>query len=285
MRNLTVKRRKTFVACLIKMKVYIEDPAECDTFINGVPCRKLGTLKSGEQKTFSIDNEERRLYVIADTLSREFCNDFFIIPAGECDVEVSGKNKFNPANGNAFRFDGVDDQQVLKNRKRGTKIGTVVMICSILLGIIIGISSTLPLIRRDKTFSCDGMEITLTNEFRKIDLDGFSACYGTTEVSVFILKESFSLIEGFEDLTLAELGDLVLQANEDLSIPLTTLDGVTYFEYERLNPENGNLYYFITCLYKSADAFWIVEFATAAENREQYSPLFIEWAQTVTFNS
>ena len=54
MRNLTIKRNKTFVACLAKMKVYIEDASANDLTINGIPCRKLGDLKNGEEKNFSI---------------------------------------------------------------------------------------------------------------------------------------------------------------------------------------------------------------------------------------
>ena len=51
MRNLTIKRTKSYVACLAKMKVYIEDRVSGDLVINGVSCRKLGTLKNGEEAT------------------------------------------------------------------------------------------------------------------------------------------------------------------------------------------------------------------------------------------
>lgn len=53
MRLLTMKRAKRYVACLVKMKVFIEDPTG-DTMINGTPCRKLGELKNGEEKAFEI---------------------------------------------------------------------------------------------------------------------------------------------------------------------------------------------------------------------------------------
>lgn len=54
MRNLTIKRTKSFVACAARMKVYIEDPAAGDTTICGVVCRKLGDLKNGASETFLI---------------------------------------------------------------------------------------------------------------------------------------------------------------------------------------------------------------------------------------
>ena len=47
MMNLTIKRNKSFVGCLAKLKVWIEDEAG-ELVIGGVPCRLLGDLKNGE---------------------------------------------------------------------------------------------------------------------------------------------------------------------------------------------------------------------------------------------
>ena len=49
MRNLTIHREKTFVGSLVKLKVYIEDTLVNELEINGIPCRKLGDLKNGEE--------------------------------------------------------------------------------------------------------------------------------------------------------------------------------------------------------------------------------------------
>lgn len=138
MRNLTVKRIKSFVGCLVKMKVYIEDPRMGELQIQGIPCRRLGELKSGEEKTFRIGEEAARLYVIADTMSRNYCNEYYPIPAGTEDVSLSGKNVFNPAAGNAFRFDGITDEAVLANRKKGTRKGLWILILAAIIGFIIG---------------------------------------------------------------------------------------------------------------------------------------------------
>jgi hypothetical protein len=73
--------------------------------INNVPCRKLGELKNGEEKTFVIGENSAKVFVIADTLSRNYCNEYYQLPDGQDDILLSGKNNFNPASGNAFRFD------------------------------------------------------------------------------------------------------------------------------------------------------------------------------------
>ena len=96
MRNLTIKRTKSFVACLAKIRIYIEDPTANEISINNTPCRKLGELKNGEEKTFQIPNEAVKVFVIADKLSRNICNEYYQIPEGEDDISLSGKNKYNP---------------------------------------------------------------------------------------------------------------------------------------------------------------------------------------------
>jgi len=138
MRNLTIKRTKSFVGCLAKMKVYIEDAASSEIIINNVPCRKIGELKNGENKAFQIGAESVRIFVIADKVSKGFCNEFYVIPEGEDDVLLAGACKFNPASGNAFQFDNNDNEAVLKNRKHNTHIGIIILIIACIVGFCVG---------------------------------------------------------------------------------------------------------------------------------------------------
>ena len=200
MRNLTIRREKHFVASLGTMKVYIEDPTANDLTINGVSCRKLGTLKNGEEKTFTIAEEAAKVFVIADKLSKGFCSEYYPLPAGQEDVRLSGKNCFNPATGNAFRFDGVTDEAVLKHRKKGVRIGILVLIIAAIVGFGIGFLATSDLLvpsGEPKTFSAKGMQITLTDEFSKQTAAGYTAGFGSKDVAVLVLKEDFTLQEGF----------------------------------------------------------------------------------------
>ncbi len=105
MRNLIIKRNKSFAGCFGKVRVYIEDLRAGELNIKGCPCRKLGELKNGEEKTFPIDNAQTKVFVIGDAATRDFCMDWKSIPAGEQDVRLSGKNSFDPQNGNPFAFD------------------------------------------------------------------------------------------------------------------------------------------------------------------------------------
>ena len=122
MRKLTVMRRRAFSACFIKMNVYAEDALFGDTLISGVKCRKLGELRNGEVKEYVIDEGKKRIFILSESVPFERWNESYTVPAGSEDVRLSGKNNCNPFEGNLFRFDGNDTDEVLYRRKRGSLI-------------------------------------------------------------------------------------------------------------------------------------------------------------------
>ena len=84
MRRLWIHRRKSSAARMRKMKVYVEDP-EGDALINGFLCRQLGELKNGQMRAFSVGNQALRVFVVADSFSRDLNNAFAVI--SEVDAE------------------------------------------------------------------------------------------------------------------------------------------------------------------------------------------------------
>ena len=138
MRNLTITRKHKSAASLCSTKIYISDPADGSVEINGVNCRLLGTIKNGETQTFLIDECEARVFAIFDIASKDYCNDSVLIFAGCEDVFLSGGHVFNPACGNAFRFDGEPDAFARSNRSKGNGIGAVILIVSLVAGLMLG---------------------------------------------------------------------------------------------------------------------------------------------------
>ena len=291
MRKLSILRTKSFVGCLATVKVYIEDEQSSDLVINGVPCKKLGTLKNGETKEFEIGDGAAKVYVIADKLSKNFCNEFYALPEGSEDIYLSGRNRYNPANGNAFLFDANDNEETRQNRKKNTKKGIVILCIAAVVGLILGFALTSGIFGdapggsgADKTFTVDNLQITLTDEFMKTPVDGYTAALGSEDVAVFFIKEEFSLAEGFGDYTLEQYGELVVKNNGLTADALKSENGLKYFEYEAQNPDSKVNYCYVGFMYKANDAFWIVQFAVAEEEYEAYRSDFGKWAGTVTFN-
>jgi len=289
MRKLTVKRRKSFVGCLATMKFYVEDAACGDLVIAGTPCRKLGELKNNEEKTFEIGNDGVKVFAIADKASKDYCYDAYAVPAGEEDVYLSGVNRFNPAAGNAFLFDGNDAPDVAQTRKKNTKKGLVILLVAILVGAVVGGAIGLGLVAKlfspakgePKTFSVEGITLTLTDEFRTFEAEGFLRCYESPDLAVLVTKEPFSLLEGSEEYTLRQYGELVVQAS-DLTATFFDGDGLTGFAYDSVNGETGETFRYKAFVYKTADAFWMVQFVCNESAYVTQKVNFSTWAKSIS---
>ena len=285
MRELTITRTKSFVGCLAKIKIFIEDPENGSTQIGGMLCSKLGELKNGETKTFTIENGPLRVYAIADQLSKDFCNDFYQLPEGEDNICLSGRPRFNPGTGNAFRFDGNPSQASVSNRKRGLRIGLIVMAIALAIGTIVGITVGSLISRNksvsDKTFSSGGITLTLTSEFRVSSAEGYAAVFDSPHVAVLATKELYSSVEGLEDITEQQYAEAAISYYGLSSTVKNTPGGMVYFEYESLT-DSGTIHYFAYIL-KSEDAFWMVQFGLRAEKVETYASQIQTWASTIQF--
>lgn len=292
MRNLTIKRTKCFVGCLAKMKIYIEDPQSGDTVISETPCRKIGELKNGEEKTFQIGEQATRIFAIADKVSKNYCNEYIKLPEGNGDIYLSGQNKFNPANGNAFRFDNNESAEVQAHRKnsnkKGLKIFIIIMAVAVVVGLLAGLGAAhIKSSGNDdnsaSTFSADGMKITLSDEFEETKVGSYTAAYDSEDVAVFALKESFNLVKGSENYSLRQYAQSVIDVNNLGSAEITESGGLTHFEYE--NKTSGGSFKYITYVYKTDDAFWLIQFAATDKNVEKYADQITKWAKSVTFDN
>ena len=289
MRNLIIKRTKSFVGCLSKMKIYIEDPTSNEIIINNTPCRKIGDLKNGEEKTFQITEQESKVFVIGDKSTKEYCCEYYQLPESSEDIVLSGKNKFNPAAGNAFRFDNNESQGIDEYRKQGAHKGVLILIIAVVVGAIAGFLTTSEQFLNKtpdvKNFSSNGMTIALTDEFTEVDVVNFTAAYESENVFVFALKEAFTLFDGFGDNTIEQYTDLVIESNSLDSVQTKTDDGLTLFEYTYTLPETNDVYKYFAYTYKANDAFWLIQFAVLNESAEEYAQQITEWANSVEFDS
>ena len=289
MRNLTILRQKYSAGCLSRVKVYIEDHDNGKMTINGVPCRKLGNLKNGEAKTFEIEEQACRIFTIAGPMSKGYTSDCYQLPAGQEDVSLTGRCCFNPAIGNAFRFDNNnDDEEAVANRRRGLKRGWIILAISVTVGAVagflIGIGSGILFGRApvERTFSESGMTITLTDRFSKLSLDGFEAAFGSDEVSVFALKEPFTLMEGMADMTPDEYAEITIKNNGLSESSPSSVNGQVRFSYDVFLEEVNDTVHYVAYVYKTDDAFWMVQFATKASLADEYAARIETWARSVT---
>lgn len=289
MRNLIIRRNKSFVGCAAILKVYISDPAVCDLTIHSTPCRLLGTLKNGETVAFRIPDSEARIYVIADKLSRNWDCEYCTVPAGAMDIFLSGSCRFDPFQGNPFHFDG--NFQTGKKRNTGWKAAIVILGILALTGVSLA-ANLLPnyLVKKQRsqpqTFSDEGMQITLTKAFQETDVAeyGFTLGYASDDTAIYILKEEFSLSDGFENLSLDQYAQLVIANNPNLGNGTPNHEqGFTIYEYTTISQEDGKPYSYLIVFLKGPDAFWMFEFSTHANQAEEMRQTYLDYAATIRF--
>ncbi len=288
MRSLTIKREKSFVGCLTKARVYVHDELTGDTKINGDKCYKLGELKNGEEKNFVIGDEETKIYVIGDKLSKNLTNEVCYIPAGVENIYLMGECKYNPFGGNIFRFHGMTDPRVLANRKKSSKkFCTFLAVCCLIGGVagfFAGYNSGDYAMDGEPVNIIDdsGVKMTLTDSFEETESNGYTFTYACDDVAVFGLQEDFSLMEGFESYSPEEYGEMVI-SNGGVDAKLQKENDLVFFEYQFYNEETDINYSYLVAVYKSYDSFWSISFASVEEDYELYRPMFLEWAESVMF--
>lgn len=282
MRNLIITRKKSFVASLGKVTICVED-VNGNFTIDKVLCTKLGTVKNGQTATFQIGDHATRVYAIYDELSKNYCYDMYEVAAGTEDVHLSGKSVYNPMSGNPFRFDNNNTPQNAQIRKKNARKGTIILVAAVAIGVVIGLLPSL--MRKEstepKTFTDQGMSITLTESFRPADYDGYDVSYESTNAIMFALREDFTDMEGFGELTLEEYGQLVIDSNE-LKTPLNTQNGLVSCSYSQT--VDGDSFQYFVYFFKTDDAFWMVQFATELADGPLYQPQINEWAQSIRFS-
>ena len=289
MRYLTIKRKKRFVACFAKIQVYVENPDQGRVMINNVPCSKLGTIKNGEQKTFVIPEYAVKIYVIADRLSKGFCNEYYQLPPGNANVYLEGQNELNPAAGNAFRFFNNPSAGIAQNRKKSTRKGIVVLCICMLAGMLIGglsSAAALGMFQKDsgmQELTCRDMTITVPGDFRPYDVDQFPDAYANSSCMFILIEDSFSKWAGAEALTVEEYAQLVVESNGG-AMQLQEQNGVLWLEHNYTDPATGDAYYYYSYPYKEDDAFWLLQFCVEAKSAQQMQPQIAQWVSTVEFN-
>lgn len=135
---------------------------------------------------------------------------------------------------------------------------------------------------KDKEFSKAGMTITLTNKFTEKEIVSQTAYYESLYTIVTCLKEDFSAFDYGSGLALDDYTSMVLENNNlDVETEFNQEHNYWYFSYERT--VSGKQFYYFATTFKSNDAFWLIQFACDASNKDKYQACFEKWAGTVTF--
>lgn len=290
MRKLTIIRHRAWAGRIIPVKIYVED-ATGKTKINGVNCRKLGSVKNGKEATFEIPTDAVKIFAIEFLLEKNLCCDFYELEAGEEDVVLHGAVDFDPLAGNPFRFHSNNsvsaNEMRAKNRKKCTLLYAIISIVAFSVGIVCGLMSS-GVISVPKTIRLDELSIKVTTEFREAgDMEAFGMMmYETEDVGLVITKDDSLSGVNFYAVSLPMYADAIesdLLPSLGISVNFVFEDDLCVGRYTQRSQYGENVVTYCF-LYKSDEAFWILEFMVMTEQEEEYKDDIYEWAQSVKFS-
>jgi len=135
---------------------------------------------------------------------------------------------------------------------------------------------------KEKTFTKEGMSITLTGQFVEKEYVTQTVCYVSSKMVVTALKEEFTMLAGLEGWSLTEYASRTIASNK-LSCGSYAAKGYVYFVFEK--EVSGKDYTYYAACYKSTDAFWLIQFGCETKNYEDLLDTMIKYAETVTFEA
>ena len=166
------------------------------------------------------------------------------------------------------------------NRFLATAIACVVVVIGLALGFFVG--KVREAERKEKVFSFHGMEITLTDDFEQLYLEGEehkdTVGFRFSDLLIIAVEEKFTMYPELEENTVDAFSRLSMEMSEKDPALLKYDHGLTYAEGD-LGDGYGMLVYYV-----DADGYWTIAFCCSNDNVSKYRSQFIEWAQTVTFS-
>ena len=143
-----------------------------------------------------------------------------------------------------------------------------------------------------KTFTKDGMSITLTDGFSESTQEGFVAVYNRSNAkldqtgyieTVTVKKDSFDSLSDLNitaDSTLIDYAQAVMEANHLGHLEVrTAYDGeIAYFTFNK----HPSLVHHVATVFKSADAFWLIQFSSGEYGGVDVLYHSLSFAATVT---
>jgi hypothetical protein len=134
---------------------------------------------------------------------------------------------------------------------------------------------------KEKTFTKEGMSITLTAQFEEEELATQTCYYKSPQVSVVGLKEEFEDDAELCDYTLEVYTEETIEERDLETEYEMSKDGYTYFTYEK--ELGGDDYVYLATCHKTDDAFWLIQFWCESDDYDKMEDKIFKYADSITF--
>lgn len=133
----------------------------------------------------------------------------------------------------------------------------------------------------EKSFSENGISITLTDDFAYEKYDNCDACFKSDKVTVYVFSQDFADVMGMEILSAKQYAEAIASLNDSAS-EVTEKDGLAYYEYTS-NGIDGTVYKNISFAFKGGSEFYTLQFSAKEKDFSKLHDSFFTYAATFTF--
>lgn len=156
----------------------------------------------------------------------------------------------------------------------------LVLVLTFFLIILSGCSFSIGFVK-EKTFTDEGLSITLTNRFYEKDHIAFTSYYESDKMMVVVIKEDFSLLSSVnitKNSTVEEYLDLIIVVNNH-NTSVKEEDDIFYFDYEKT--ENGKEFKYVVTAVKGNQAFYLVQFCVIEDTYDELKQDIFKYASSL----
>ena len=159
-----------------------------------------------------------------------------------------------------------------------------VAVWGIVLGVSLGLFTIMDMSRKniDQTFTEENYSIVLTEAFEAENdsVDYYWEAY-SSDVGVYVLRDSEVELAGYgyRNITPGEYIQ-VLNESADIYADVGSLPNGYAVSSYTMTYEDGDWFYYDVAV-KAEGYYWFTEFYCQAEDADEYTPLFEQWAQTI----
>ena len=291
MRRATIKRKKGLAAISQLVTLYIEDVEHGTEEIGGAKCRRLCTLKNGEERTFDLSTEAVRIFAVMDEPANDSQITEYLIDAGGGAINLEGKCELSADKKARFSFLAPEDNMSV-TRLLGKKVWFAILVPLVIVLAIAVIPLTAELgfyfhtiSMKPADFRAGEMTITLTDDFAEdTQVTDVYKAFASEDNAIFIVREGYDDYPILTNVSAKDYCELLKGSNGITADTLETEDGLYYFVYDHYSAQANLTFTYYTFAYKSEDAMWVVQFCAVKTKASRWEKYYFNWARSVRFD-
>lgn len=255
--------------------------------IDGIECKKVRPLLCFSQMTFDVGVDDKEFLLVTES-DKENLGIFKCLIPDEADslIRVSAKETDHKIEVSFDLLDRNRGEAKAANRKGRVLIVVLAIIICNIVAICFAffgdyIHSLASISKKPHTFYTEDFTITLNSSFTIDEDDCFDMIYVTKFCYVGFSEYDYESYPEIADVSAEDYCDMLVKINPIAEYDIVKDGDLIYVEFEE---KLETKYTYRIYVYKTDEAFWLVQFSSPTKKHDVWSANYDEWAKSVKFH-